>query len=87
MIRGKLINPRVVFDGQQRHSFDNTLIISDDDAELERIEMNFPYELRDSEVEALVVEIVRARAESAQASDFDSIVQWDWMEWDQHGAS
>ena len=86
MITGKLINPRIIFKGAEKHSFDNTLVYEQDGVEIERHDINLPYSMPDAEIEALVKQMVVDKAASLEITqEPQETLQWDWMTWDMEG--
>lgn len=80
MVRGKLINARIVAHNQNKYSFDNTFIILDDEVEVFRSEMNFPYTISDLGVQEIILDLLNEYAiTNTQNASVDQNLQWDWF--------
>jgi hypothetical protein len=79
MIIAKLINPQIFYVDGVKTSFDNTLIFEQDGVEIERRNINLPYDKHDAEIEALVKQMVVDKAAELEiAQDPQDTLQWDW---------
>jgi hypothetical protein len=81
MIIARLINPRIIYKDGVRHAFENTLIYFDTEAnqEIQRDDLNLPYEMPDPEIEELVKSKAMAKAnELGIEQSLQESVEWDW---------
>lgn len=81
MITAKLINPQVYYKNGAPDSFDNTLILSDENGvELDRRTINLPYAMPDPEIEDMVKMMAVDYAASLEIEQSpQEILQWDWV--------
>lgn len=81
MVQGKLINPRLVLNNNVKYTFDNTLLIMENDYILHRSELKFPYNTPDSKVEEIVLGIVQDFVNQNLQPDtnIDTNLPWDWF--------
>lgn len=81
MVQGKLINPRLVLNNNVKYTFDNTLLIMENDYILHRSELKFPYSMSDSTVQEIVLGIVQnfVTENLEPDTDIDTNLPWDWF--------
>lgn len=82
MIVAILINPQIFHDTNgNKVSFENTMVVfdSDQNAVIERRNINLPYETPDEDVEAMVEEVVQKKVvELGVVQGPSDKLEWDW---------
>lgn len=81
MITCILINPQVIYSNGVAVSFNQTCVYLDDEVEIARDELSFPYELSDEEVEQMVITKAEQKKQSLQLNDSvqQTLERWDWI--------